>query len=194
MNDEAGIPLEIRVLGEFVVLHDGQNVNLPTSRKTRALLAYLAVNGPQQREHLCEMFWDVAQNPRRALRWSLWQIRKLVNIKGYCALVSEGSTVLLRSRFVAVDFLRIKGSMRDLASLDTLELEEFVPLFTGKFLDDLPLPRCPEFEGWRISCINEVNLFKMRILRCLVDRLGKDQARALPYAHALHAMHREDVT
>lgn len=112
------------MLGEFVVLHDGQNVNLPTSRKTRALLAYLAVNGPQQREHLCEMFWDVAQNPRRALRWSLWQIRKLVNIKRYCALVSEDSTVLLRSRFVAVDFLRIKGSMRDLASLEAVNEDD----------------------------------------------------------------------
>jgi DNA-binding SARP family transcriptional activator len=194
MNNETEIPLELRVLGEFVVLHDGKHVSLPTSRKTRALLAYLAVNGPQQREHLCEIFWDVAQNPRRALRWSLWQIRKLVNIKGYCALVSEGPCIFLRSQFVTVDFLRLKELMRDLASLDTVELEEFVSLFRGKFLEDLSLPRCPDFEGWRISCMNEVHLSKMRTLSCLIDRLDKDQERALPYVHALHAMRREDVT
>jgi len=84
--------------------------------------------------------------------------------------------------------------MGDLASLDKLELEEFARLFRGQFLDDLPLPRCPEFEAWRISCINEVHLFKAQILRCLVDRLEKDESRALPYALALHEMCREDVS
>jgi hypothetical protein len=58
MTDEAS--LEIRVLGEFAVLRNGENVCLPPSRKTRALLAYLAVtNHPQHRDRLCTMFWDI---------------------------------------------------------------------------------------------------------------------------------------
>ena len=190
ITNEAGISLEIRVLGEFAVLRKGEHVDLPTSRKTRALLAYLAMmNRPQQRDHLCEMFWDVADDPRRALRWSLWHIRRIVNSKGYSALVTDNSSVFLHTQFLAVDFWHIEASMRDLASLNTLELEKIAHLFRGQFLDDLSLPRCPEFEAWRISFLNDANLFKERILRTLIDTLEKDESRASPYADALHAMY-----
>src|SRR5262245_48585801 len=64
--------LEVRVLGEFAVRRNGEDVALPPSRKTRALLAYLAVVGrPQRRERLCQMFWARPDDPRGALRWSL---------------------------------------------------------------------------------------------------------------------------
>ena len=41
--DQAAGLLDLRVLGEFTVLRHGKRVALPPSRKTRALLAYLAV-------------------------------------------------------------------------------------------------------------------------------------------------------
>src|SRR3954453_22339854 len=65
--------LTIRLLGELQVLASGQQtLTLPPSKKTRALLAYLAVAGrPQRRERLCDLFWDVPDDPRGALRWSL---------------------------------------------------------------------------------------------------------------------------
>jgi hypothetical protein len=43
MTDDEDPSLEIRVLGDLAVLRNGENVCLPPSRKTRALLAYLAV-------------------------------------------------------------------------------------------------------------------------------------------------------
>ena len=71
--------LELRVLGDFQVTRDGQPLDLPPSRKTRALLAYLAVTARQhQRERLCEIFWDVPDDPRGALRWSLSKIRQVL--------------------------------------------------------------------------------------------------------------------
>ena len=74
---------EIRVLGDFSVRCDGAAVSLPQSRKTRALLAYLAVlEKPQRRERLCEMFWDVPDDPRGALRWSLSKLRQILNADG----------------------------------------------------------------------------------------------------------------
>ncbi|HEX3413501.1 MAG TPA: hypothetical protein VHT00_17440, partial [Stellaceae bacterium] len=64
--------LEFRVLGELEVLSDGAPLALPPSRKTRALLAYLALTRhAHRRERLCEIFWDVPDDPRGALRWSL---------------------------------------------------------------------------------------------------------------------------
>jgi len=186
---------EIRVLGPFDVLRNGEHVDLTTSRKTRALLAYLATaKSPQQRKHLCEMFWDSADNPRRALRWSLSIIRQIVHIEGHRALVTERDTIALCVQFIAVDFWRISALINDLASVETSELEQAAGMFRGQFLDDLSLPRCPEFEGWRISCMNDVRLSKAQILRRLIERFERDAPRALPYARTLHAMYPEDAT
>ena len=83
--------------------------------------------------------------------------------------------------------------MPDPASLAVSELEHAMQLFKGGFLDDLSLPRCPEFEAWRTSHINDVDLIKARILRTLVARLAGEPSRALPYAHALKAMQPGDA-
>src|SRR5262249_14620042 len=180
MTDEEDVSLEIRVLGNFAVIRNRGNVCLPPSRKTRALLAYLAVtNRPQHRERLCTMFWEVPDDPRGALRWSLWKIRQIVNINGGGALVTDGNMVVLRSQSIALDLRRIKAiSMGDLASQDISELENVARLFRGGFLEDLSLPRCPQFQAWRIAWIDEVNLFKARLLRTLIDRLRGDASRA----------------
>ena len=48
--------LELRLLGDLEVVRDGQPMALPPSKKTRALLAYLAVRQrPFRREQLCEL-------------------------------------------------------------------------------------------------------------------------------------------
>ena len=61
--------LSLHFLGEARVLRDGATLELPPSRKTRALLAYLAVTGrPHRRERLCSLLWDLPDDPRGALR------------------------------------------------------------------------------------------------------------------------------
>src|SRR5256885_10733931 len=88
--------LGVRVLGEFTVLRDGQTLDLPPSRKTRALLAYLAVvDRSQQRERLCRMFWDLPDDPRGALRWSLSKLRQIMNSEGRDCLVADRNSVLV---------------------------------------------------------------------------------------------------
>src|SRR5262245_56417321 len=49
--------LRVSVLGNLAVLRDGKRMQLPQSKKTRALLAYLAVSArPHTRDRLCAMF------------------------------------------------------------------------------------------------------------------------------------------
>src|SRR5690349_20912281 len=68
--------LEVRVLGELAVLSQGRPVELPASRKTRALLAYLVLTGRSHlRTTLCELLWPGPDDPRAALRWSLSKLR-----------------------------------------------------------------------------------------------------------------------
>ncbi len=86
--------LGLRFLGEIEVLRGAQRLALPPSKKTRALLAYLVVTGrPQRRDRLCTMFWDVADDPRAALRWSLSKLRPLVDEPARPRIVAMTDTV-----------------------------------------------------------------------------------------------------
>src|SRR5262249_25688958 len=72
--------LVIRLLGDLAVVRDGSPLELPASKKTRALLGYLAtMGGPHTREKLCELFWEGPDDPRAQLRWSLTKIRPLID-------------------------------------------------------------------------------------------------------------------
>jgi pimeloyl-ACP methyl ester carboxylesterase len=187
-------PLEIRVLGNFTVIRDGQAVPLPPSRKTRALLAYLAVVGrPQNREHLCEMFWDVPDDPRGSLRWSLSKLRQVVNGDGHEPLTADRNFIELRTgKDVTVDWHQVKPlSTADPGAIALDEIETWAGN-PGGFLDDLSLPRCPVFEAWRTALANEFDVLRCRIFRAAVDRLREDPARALPLARALCTLNPDD--
>jgi DNA-binding SARP family transcriptional activator len=72
--------LSLKFLGDLTIARDGERVDLPPSRKTRALLAYLALTGRAfRREHLCELLWEIPDDPRGSLRWSLSKLRRLVD-------------------------------------------------------------------------------------------------------------------
>lgn len=181
--------LDMRVIGDFAVLRDGVPVALPQSKKTRCLLAYLAVvQRPQRRERLCEMFWEVPDDPRGALRWSLSKMRQIVGE----ALDASRDTVAMRSARFALDYRVVSGLLGDLSKSETAELERIAALFRGRFLDDLSLPRCPEYEAWRVSHANELELLQLRVRRTLIDRLRAEPERALVHAHALMTLNPDD--
>ena len=72
--------LGIRLLGEMEIMRRGERLELPPSRKTRGLLAYLALaSRPLRRDRLCALLWDAPDDPKGALRWSLSKLRSLVN-------------------------------------------------------------------------------------------------------------------
>ncbi len=64
------------MLGPLAIRRDGRALALPASRKVRALFAYLALAPlPVSRSQLCELLWDVPNDPRGELRWCLSKIR-----------------------------------------------------------------------------------------------------------------------
>ena len=68
--------MQLRLLGPMAVIADGKALPLPASRKTRALLGYLAAQGkPVRRDRLTHLFWEVPDDPKGALRWSLTKLR-----------------------------------------------------------------------------------------------------------------------
>ena len=67
-NDVSGAlqaSVAVRLFGPLRVMRSGADVRLPPSRKVRALMAYLVMAPrPVHRARLCEMFWDVSNDPR----------------------------------------------------------------------------------------------------------------------------------
>ena len=183
--------LELRVLGDLQVMRDGQPLDLPPSRKTRALLAYLAVTARQhQRERLCEIFWDIPDDPRGALRWSLSKIRQVLG-GDEPALSADRNAVALN---VDTDYARLAPLVKaDLSSRTTEELEAVLASIRGGFLADLSLERCFDYEAWRQAIASEVEIAELGILRELVERLEDKPRRALPLAQRLRSLVPDDA-
>src|SRR5258708_39925700 len=98
--------LEIRLLGGSEVRRNGELVPLPQSKKTRALLAYLILKGtPQRRDALCELLWEIPDDPRGALRWSLSKLRPLVNDHEIERLTADRERVAFELHDALVDFI-----------------------------------------------------------------------------------------
>lgn len=96
--------IEIQVLGELSVRSGAAERPLPRSRKTRALLGYLALTGrAHRREQLCDLFWDVTDDPRAALRWSLSKLRKVLERPGAPCLIAPRTHVHVQLASGALD-------------------------------------------------------------------------------------------
>src|SRR6267378_1116531 len=106
--------LRICVLGQLALLRLRTRVQLPPSKKTRALLAYLAVTARRHsRDRLCAMFWSVPDDPRAALRWSLTRLRPLIDEHDCRRIIADRENVGLDLGRVTVDVLSLRSVARN---------------------------------------------------------------------------------
>src|SRR5262247_4574583 len=137
--------LKVRLLGPLTVSRDGTALALPASRKVRALLAYLAL-APQAvtRSQLCELLWDVPNDPRGELRWCLSKLRAILDTPKSARLESRGDSIRLDLADCFVDALEIsRATQAGVGSLPPERLRELATLFTGEFLEGLEIDRTP---------------------------------------------------
>ncbi|MEW6273055.1 MAG: AAA family ATPase [Thermodesulfobacteriota bacterium] len=185
---EAAQPrLTLGLLGEIALWRGEERLELPPSKKTRALLAYLAVTGrPHGRERLCSLLWDVADDPRAALRWSLSKLRALVDEPGQTRLVAERDSVALVADGMQVDLLDVRHALvGGVAALSTDRLRELAARFRGELLEGLELTDFFDFYAWCVAERSEARALHGRILAALLERLAATPLDALPYAQAL---------
>jgi pimeloyl-ACP methyl ester carboxylesterase len=180
-------------LGPVVLTRDGRPIGLPQSRKTRALLAYLAVTGrPQTRERLTRMFWDVADDPRGALRWSLSRLRVLDD-EGASRIRADRESVAFAPAGARIDALEVReAAAGGLDRLSAGRLRELAVMFRGRFLEGLELPDFHDFEAWRVAERAQFGQLHLRILRELVGRLEAAPGDALEPARELVRLAPED--
>ena len=98
--------LSLRLLGTLEVMRAGERIELPRSRKTRALLAYLVITQrPHRRQRLCDLLWEIPNDPRAALRWSLSKLRPLVNDAKIERIKADRQTVSFDASDARIDWL-----------------------------------------------------------------------------------------
>ena len=135
------------------------------------------------------MFWQIPDDPRGALRWSLSRIRQIVDADSESWVRADRNLVTLDAARFDCDFRQIAGlKPEQVEKLDVASMEALAEVFKGGFLEDLYLPNCAEFEAWRVAQAEEVEMLRLRALRVLIDRLREDPQRALRHAFVLHAL------
>src|SRR5437016_1672813 len=116
------------------VLRGNLRVELPPSRKTRALLAYLATTRrAQRRERLCSMFWEIPDDPRGALRWSLSRLRGVIDEPGVARIIANRETVSFDAIGMDIDVVFVRElTSAGLDGVSTASLADAVGRFHGE--------------------------------------------------------------
>jgi pimeloyl-ACP methyl ester carboxylesterase/DNA-binding SARP family transcriptional activator len=148
--------LSINFLGELELEQDGQFLELPPSKKTRALLAYLVLTGrPHRRDRLCEMFWEVPDDPRGSLRWSLSKLRRVINDDKAERLVADRERVAFADIAVNVDLFEARSQLGQ-SGLSRQALLAMSRELAEPLLDGLDLPDHELFQNWLVAERNEL--------------------------------------
>jgi DNA-binding SARP family transcriptional activator len=186
--------LVLRFLGEVAVRCDERPVSLPQSRKTRALLAWLVLNPrPHRRDRLCDLLWDVADDPRGALRWSLSKLRPLVD-QGRPRILADRHTVTFDPGGADIDIVAARAVLaRGIEGASTADLLAAVGLYRGEFLEGLDLPDFQTFQAWCVAEREQCRGERATLLRALADRLEDTPHEALAVARDLVAVDPTDV-
>ncbi|MEP3329306.1 AAA family ATPase [Sedimentitalea sp.] len=173
------------MLGPVTLIQDVSEIELPKSQKTKALLAYLAVQDrPVRRERLCELLWNLPDDPRGALRWSLSKLRKALSSDGRQRLMSDRDQILLEQSEIKIDYVRLT-KIADPCQLPTETLTDLAMDCRGAMLADIHLDATEEFSAWHIGMAAEAEVRMVAILSELIERLKETPAEALGWARKL---------
>ena len=146
-----GSLLHVELLGAMAIRRpDGSDVALPGSRKVRALAAYLSLASQAvPRVRLCELLWDVPNDPRGELRWCLSKLRSVFDGPGRRRVDTPGDSVRLDLSDCLVDAVEVAcAAQQGIETLAPDRLRALCALFKGEFLDGLEIDRNPSFNGW----------------------------------------------
>lgn len=161
--------LTIKTLGGLSVKREGKVLALPQSKKTRALLAYLLLTAmPHRRDRLCELFWDVPDDPRGALRWSLSKLRSVVDEPTCKRMIADRERVELSSVDLDIDIRNIEVLLEQ-QSLSVEGLRSIATQLNEPLLEGIDLPNHSVFQNWLTSERNNTQ----RLRSFVAKRLSK---------------------
>ena len=176
--------LQVRLLGSLEVVRGGVQRPLPASRKTRGLIAYLAL-APHlcRREDLCDLLWDDVSDPRRELRWSLSKLRVLLGPW----LITSPNGIGIAGEGFAVD----AATFRDLGApaRSGSDRTRALALWRGEPLGNADVPGAHRFHLWWAAQREALTELHRQLLHERVDQLWASPSDALVVARSLVALY-----
>jgi DNA-binding SARP family transcriptional activator/TolB-like protein len=190
--------LRVQMLGPLTVWRDGVTIALASSRKVRALFAYLAL-APHAvtRSQLCELLWDVPNDPRGELRWCLSKVRSIIDEPDRRRVEASGDAIRLDLSDCSVDAIEVAQAVREgIETLDPERLRGLCALFNGDFLEGLEIDRSPAFNGWLVAQRRRFRACHAVLLEHLVGKTSDDEAfrylerwlEIVPFDQRVHEM------
>jgi DNA-binding SARP family transcriptional activator/TolB-like protein len=170
--------LEVRMLGPLAVRREGVTVALPASRKVRALLSYLSL-APHaaSRSQLCELLWDVPNDPRGELRWSLSKIRGIVDAPDRRRVDAKADAIRIDLADCFVDAIEVaRAAEEGIEALPPERLRALAAMFAGDFLEGLEIDRSHAFNSWLTAQRRRFRGCHAALLEHLVGNVSDDEA------------------
>jgi len=123
---------------------------------------------------LCELLWDMPNDPRGELRWCLSKIRGLIDEPGRKRVIAAGNAIRVDLSDCSVDTLEAtRAPEHGIQKLGVERQQELAALFAGELLAGLELARSPLFDAWITA--------ERRRFRGIQAVLLENLARALPH-------------
>jgi DNA-binding SARP family transcriptional activator len=141
--------LQLTLLGNLEVLHDGLLVTDLRSRKAMALLCYLAVTGrPHLRPILVGLLWGEMPEAlaRNNLSKALTHLRQAV---GHHLRITRREVAFDRERPYWLDVEVLEEGTSALADIE--QVQRAVELYRGDFLEGFYVHHSPTFEEWVLT-------------------------------------------
>lgn len=181
--------LAIRLIGSTHASLGGEELALPASRKTRAILAYLLLaDRPVSRQQLCELFFDVPDDPRAALRWSLSKLRGVLEADGAERVRTLRDQVSIDTTGLWVDALALRNLPGDLGGFDQAALAAVLDWSAEPLLADADLPNRPDYAAWLVAERHRAQQALAAVLTELAERSDGDPSAQIEPLQRLIAL------
>ncbi|WP_419914447.1 alpha/beta fold hydrolase [Hoeflea sp.] len=159
--------IKISLLGHLRVLVAGREAPLPASKKARALLAFLVATGrPHRRERLCELFWNLPDDPKASLRWALSKLRKVTDCPEDVHIVADRERVFFDPQGVQVDIREIREALdAERGPLPLCALEAMVQQLDDSLLEGLDNAGDEAFDAWLAAERTDAEATRVELLK-----------------------------
>ena len=175
------LAFELRLLGPMALLRGGQVLDLPPSRKARALLAVLALAPrPMPRDQLCDMLWGRPSDPRAELRGALSRLRVLLDDPCRKRVLTDAQGVHLDLSESVIDVQELELKVR--GRTDSTAMPAWTMHasgFDGDFLQGLEIDHAPIYSHWLLAERRRWRGLQVALLERMADHFPPQSDEAI---------------
>lgn len=177
-------PFTLNLLKEIRLLKGEQPVLLPSSRKVKALLVWLALEPRwHDRQALAELLWGETDDPRGGLRWALSKLKPAIEP----ALQIEKDRLRIIPEALSTDIQNLKACINSSESVNYQQLKFWEEHLASGYLNKLDVCQgsSAAFELWLESQRMSLRDIYAEILHKLILFKENDPIQALHWARKL---------